>query len=329
MRFVPPASKFHLLTREHSARISCVWYDFAMMPSHVYDSPRLEPVHAATPPLGLVSSMARFTVAATEAPAHAKQIFHDEGVIVLKQALPSAVCRATHDYLSAALDETADLFARYGIAIGAPDSGARVARLLDDPTKVPPADRHVLLGHFPLPVRLSEALWQIPLTLAEQPLLRALIGATKLFVHMPPTARFVLPGNVKAAVPAHQDVTYNKHLGPFCVVWVPLVHIDRACGGMAVYPRTQGRGELFAGDKVAPADGWIPGVEVAGLERVELYPLAPGDIVVMGNETVHASMANLSPRTRLSVDFRFFGDNSRSSKHYLDLAERRVVAPSA
>jgi hypothetical protein len=143
----------------------------------------------------------------------------------------------------------------------------------------------VLLGHFPLPVRLDEALWQIPLKLAEQPFLYDLLGAGRLFVHMPPTARFLLPGNATAAVPAHQDVSYNKHLGAFCVVWVPLVAIDAACGGMAVYPRTQGRGELFAGDKVAPADGWIPGIDVAGLARVALCPLAPGDVVVMGNET--------------------------------------------
>ena len=50
----------------------------------------------------------------------------------------------------------------------------------------------------------------------------------------------------RRAVPAHQDVTYNKHLGTFCIVWVPLVEIDRSCGGMAVFPRTQGLGELFA-----------------------------------------------------------------------------------
>jgi len=274
-------------------------------------------------------SMAAFTIAADTPLIDARQIFADEGVLVIKQALPAAVCRETHDYLTTALSDMAALFARHRIAADAPDAGAQVARLLEQPAAVPPEDRHVLLGHFPLPVRLSEALWRIPLALAAQPLLYALLGATKLFVHMPPTARFVLAGNVKAAVPAHQDVTYNKHLGPFCVVWVPLVEIDRACGGMAVYPRTQGRGELFCGDAVAPADGWIPGVTVAGLDRVELYPLAPGDVVVMGNETVHESMPNVSARMRLSVDFRFFGDNSRSSKHYLDLAERRVVAPAA
>ena len=97
---------------------------------------------------------------------------------------------------------------------------------------------------------------------------------------------------------------------------------------MAVYPRTQGRGELFTGATVAPTDGWIPGIDVARFERVVLEPLAPGDVVVMGNETVHESMPNKSGRTRLSIDFRFFGDNSQSSKHYLDLAQRRVIAPA-
>jgi ectoine hydroxylase-related dioxygenase (phytanoyl-CoA dioxygenase family) len=96
---------------------------------------------------------------------------------------------------------------------------------------------------------------------------------------------------------------------------------------MAVFPRTQGGGELFRGATVAPSDGWIPAIDTAGLERVELQPLAPGDVVVMGEETVHESMANRSSRIRLSIDFRFFGDGSRSSKHYLDLAQRRVVAP--
>jgi hypothetical protein len=280
---------------------------------------------ASRPP----ASIARLAVYASDGPARARDVFRDEGIVILKQIFPPAACRATHHFLSAALNGMADLFARYGIAIDAPDCGKKVARLLDAPAALPPEDRHVLLGHFPLTVRLDQALWRIPLALAEQPFLYKLLGARKLFVHMPPTARFVLPGNERAAVPAHQDVSYNKHLGPFCVVWVPLVDIDRACGGMTVYPRTQGHGELFAGDTVAPTEGWIPGLDVAELARLELFPLAPGDVVVMGNETVHESMPNRSERTRLSVDFRFFGEGSRSSKHYLDLAERRVVAPAA
>ena len=261
-------------------------------------------------------------------PARVRQIFADEGLVIITQALPPSVCAPTVDYLAAALEQVSDLLAAYGIAPDAPDRGRQVERLLvSRGTEMPAADRHVLRGHFPLSVRLGEELWRIPLHLADHPFLYDILGAERLFMHMPPTARFVLPGNVEAAVPAHQDVSYNKHLGAFCVVWVPLVDIDGACGGMAAYPRSHGRGELLKGASAA-ADNWLPGIDTSQLQRVELQPLTPGDVVVMSNETVHESMPNRSGRTRLSIDFRFFGDNSRSSKHFLDLAQRRVVAPA-
>jgi hypothetical protein len=274
------------------------------------------------------ASVAAFCASASSPVSQAVRIFRDEGLVAVAGALPQSVIRSVTDFLTVALDDISRLFAKYAIELRDPDAGAKVERLLDaDAAKVPAEDRHVLLGHFPLAVRLDEMLWRLPLALADQAFLYELLGAKRLFVHMPPTARFVLPGNVKAAVPAHQDITYNKHLGPFCVVWVPLVEIDGSCGGMAVFPRTQGRGELYRGATVAPSDGWLSPIDTSGFERVELQPLSPGDVVVMSNETVHESMPNRSPRIRLSVDFRFFGDNSNSSKHYLDLAERRVVAP--
>ena len=262
-------------------------------------------------------------------PARVKQIFAGEGLVIIRQALPPTVCGPTADYLVAALEQISDLLAAYGIAPDAPDRGKEVERLLlSRGAEMPAEDRHVLRGHFPLSVRLGEELWRIPLHLAEHPFLYDILAAERLFMHMPPTARFVLPGNVEAAVPAHQDISYNRHLGAFCVVWVPLVDIDEACAGMAAYPRTHGRGDLLKGASAAVAGGWIPGIETSTFERVELQPLAPGDVVVMSNETVHESMPNRSGRTRLSIDFRFFGDNSRSSKHFLDLAQRRVVAPA-
>jgi hypothetical protein len=276
------------------------------------------------------ASVAAFRASASGPVSQAAHIFRDEGLVAVAGALPQSVVRSVTDFLTAALNDISRLFAKYAIELRDPDAGTKVERLLDtDAANVAAEDRHVLLGHFPLAVRLDETLWRIPLALADQAFLYEFLGAKRLFVHMPPTARFVLPGNVKAAVPAHQDVTYNKHLGPFCVVWVPLVEIDGSCGGMAVFPRTQGRGELYRGAMVAASDGWIPPIDTSELERVELQPLSPGDVAVMSNETVHESMPNRSSRIRLSVDFRFFGDNSSSSKHYLDLAERRVVAPAA
>jgi hypothetical protein len=261
-------------------------------------------------------------------PARVRRIFADEGLVIITQALPPTVCAPTAAYLTAALEQISDLIAAYGIAPDAPDRGRQVHQLLvSRGAEMPAEDRHVLRGHFPLSIRLGEELWRIPLHLADHPFLYDILGVKRLFMHMPPTARFVLPGNVEAAVPAHQDVSYNKHLGAFCVVWVPLVDIDGACGGMAAYPRSHGRGELLK-EASGSADNWLPGIDTSKLERVELQPLAPGDVVVMSNETVHESMPNRSGRTRLSIDFRFFGDNSRSSKHFLDLAQRRVVAPA-
>jgi ectoine hydroxylase-related dioxygenase (phytanoyl-CoA dioxygenase family) len=205
-----------------------------------------------------------------------------------------------------------------------------VVELLDGRGEtLPPEHRHILLGYFPLAVRLGEALWEIPLSLAEGGFLQKVLRSEHLYVHMPPTARFVLPGNAKAAVPAHQDVSYNKHLSAFCVVWVPLVAIDRRCGGMAAYPRTEALGEIFAGPAVAPSEGWLPGIDLAGRERIELQPLAPGDAVILASGTAHESLPNSSDGIRLSVDFRFFGDPAHTSKHYLDLARRVVVAPAA
>lgn len=262
-------------------------------------------------------------------PERVRQIFANEGLVIIRQALPSTVCGPTADYLAAALEQISDLLAAYGIAPDAPDRGGQVERLLvSRGAEIPAEDRHVLRGHFPLSVRLGEELWRIPLHLADHPFLYDILGAKRLFMHMPPTARFVLPGNIEAAVPAHQDISYNKHLGAFCVVWAPLVDIDGACAGMAAYPRSHGCGELLNGASAASPDNWLPGIDTAKLERVELQPLAPGDVVVMSHETVHESMPNRSGRTRLSIDFRFFSDSSRSSKHFLDLAQRRVVAPA-
>ena len=199
------------------------------------------------------TSAAAFSASAGAPVSQAAGLFRQEGFVCLLGALPESAFRPVTDFLTSALGEVSKLFAKYGIELRDPRAGAQVERLLDaDRAKVPAEDRHVLLGHFPLAVRLDEALWRIPFGLADKPFLYEFLGAKRLFVHMPPTARFVLPGNVKAAVPAHQDISYNKHLGPFCVVWVPLVEIDRSCGGMAVCPRTQGRGELYRGTAMAP-----------------------------------------------------------------------------
>jgi len=53
-----------------------------------------------------------------------------------------------------------------------------------------------------------------------------------------------------------------------------------------------------------------------------------GDAVILGRTTIHESMPNKSDRVRVSCDFRFFGERSHSTKHYLDLASNTIVSPA-
>jgi hypothetical protein len=262
------------------------------------------------------------------------QIFRSEGVLVVRQFLPAPVTRAVGAFLHDALVRLDEVFRRYGFSMQDDDASARLAALIDQsPDLLPEKDRHIFLGHFPLEVRLAESLREIPRFINTHPLLFDLLATQRLFAHMPPTARYVLPHCSLAQVPPHQDISYNRHMGEFCVVWVPLVPIDSACGGMAVYPRTQNQEELLAGaDTSSPADGWLRPIEgdtIGSAERVVLAPLELGDVVILGRRTIHESMPNVSNRVRLSCDFRFFGEQSHSTKHYLNLASDTIVSPAA
>jgi len=262
----------------------------------------------------------------------AKAVFEREGILVAKNLLPAEVVRSVADFLREAVGEIDKTVRPYGFSLQDADAPERLTTLMDNPeARISEHDRHMFLGHFPLEVRLAEPLRAIPRFLNSHPLLFDLLSTERLYAHMPPTARYVLPRCSLARVPLHQDISYNRHMGDFCVVWVPLVPIDLACGGMAAYARTHHAPELIAEHKNA-ADGWLAPIDSGsadGAQRVVLAPLEPSDVVIMGKRTMHESMPNSSDRMRLSCDFRFFGEQSHSTKHYLDIAANTVVAPAA
>jgi Phytanoyl-CoA dioxygenase (PhyH) len=182
----------------------------------------------------------------------------------------------------------------------------------------------LLSGHLPLARRLDPILWTAAQTPRMQDLLGQLFPGARLHMHMPPAARYVLPKNRHAMVPAHQDVTYNKHMGDFVTVWVPFVPIDASCGGVAVYPETHRSPELvesgrkgFWHEPIAREDQNAVACEV---------PL--GGVLLLSNTIIHESMSNRSDRTRYSVDYRFFGDGT-SYKHYLRLDTMELVEPGS
>lgn len=187
-----------------------------------------------------------------------------------------------------------------------------------------PACRENPSGHFDLDTRLDPRLWTIPRLPALQALLHDILDSESLFMHMPPAARCVLPGNLAAGVPAHQDLSYNRHMSDFITVWVPLVDIDDDCGGVAVYEGSNAPCEIAVPRD--PQGHWLQGVSTRGYEAVHCK-LRGGDVLVLNKWIIHASMPNRATRTRLSIDYRFFGGQDSSSKHYLDLQTGVVIAP--
>lgn len=251
--------------------------------------------------------------------------FDARGFLLLRGILDPEEVAGMRAFLA---EQAAGSIDRLCAALGAAhaaDLPAAIERWSEDP-RLPslPADlRQQMSGHFPLAARLSPRLWAIARSSRLQRVLRGLLGGDRLYMHMPPTARFVLPGNRRAGVPAHQDVSYNRHLASFITVWTPLVGIDEECGGVAVCP-----GSGSDPEHPVAADGpfWLGGVPTGG-RPMEHPHLAPGDALLLNPFVIHASRPNRSPRIRLSVDCRFFAAPGGSAKHHLDLQRWEVVAP--
>lgn len=186
------------------------------------------------------------------------------------------------------------------------------------------AARDTRSGHFSLQTRLDPRLRAIPGMPALRAALRDALGSEDLYLHLPPAARFILPGNNAAGVPAHQDLGYNRHMSDFVTAWVPLVDIDDECGGVVVYEGSSSPCEIATA--ADPQGYWLKGLSTEGYTPVHCK-LKVGDVLLMSKWIIHASMPNRSSRTRLSIDFRFFGGEDSSSKHYLNMQSGKVIEP--
>ncbi len=250
-----------------------------------------------------------------------------DGYQILRGVLSAQTVAAVHGFLEERLADAFAIMAPWGIRQDDPDNGRKVARVLAGPeaAALPDDVRKTMLGHFPLGTRLSENLWAVPREERLQAVLREALGGDRLFMHMPPAARFVLPHNTGAMVPAHHDVSYNEHMAEFVVVWVPFVEIDGACGGMTMFEGSQDA----AGPCGGKSDLWLERVSTAGYRPRACGPMSPGDVVIFNRSIIHESRPNVSTRTRLSIDFRFFPGRVVSGKHALDMQSWRVLPPGA
>jgi len=181
--------------------------------------------------------------------------------------------------------------------------------------------RDALSGHISLETRLNPILRKIPYYPIIQEILKSILKSDVLYMHMPPTARFILPRNIHAGVPPHQDVAYNKHMSDFITMWVPLVEINEECGGVIMY-----EGSGFISERAVPQkinEFWHQGISTDGYKARHCI-MNPGSVLILNQWIIHASKLNNSNHVRYSIDYRFFGETTKSQKHYLDMQTANV-----
>lgn len=253
------------------------------------------------------------------------QHYRQHGYQLFRNVVPATEAARVRQWLEDELERIEDdLRATVGIASGEPLGPACAEFLRTGRQRQLDTDRqHALAGQFPLAVRLSQQLKSLLHSSRWTAILQALFPGESVRAHMPPMARFVLPGNGLAMVPSHQDCSYNRHMSDFLTAWMPLVEIDDACGGVRIHEDTAGLSEWITDQD---RNVWLSAIPDLGYPKVDIH-MQPGDLLVFHMRTIHESLPNTSKRVRLSLDYRFFGSSATSTKHYYDLDSRQVVPP--
>lgn len=248
----------------------------------------------------------------------------NDAYVVLKGFFPISIMSAYKSFIQQALNtDVEDVLKRWGMSVFSKDSTQKVRELLANSSDIPVIDQQVMLGQFPLAVRLSDAIKPLAEFIGKSTVIQDILKSQHLFMHMPPMIRYVPPGYAPAAVPPHQDISYNRHMSHFITVWTPMVPITDTCGGLIIYEGSQHLPDTVTAEK--RADSWLPAIDVTGFARKQLTALDVGDVVILSSQIAHESAANISDTIRLSMDLRIFGQHDSSSKHCMDLHRMEML----
>lgn len=252
--------------------------------------------------------------------------FYNEGYQVIPKLFSEETLLPIDRFLTSQMDvslETLRPFLDFDEHVGMGGAVSSAFSSREDLIKLPHDVRNVLCGHFHLEARLSKVLWRILDEKGLHDILKRLFNHSNPRMHLPPAARFVLPGNHNAAVPAHQDFSYNQHVNNLVTLWVPLVEITDHCGGVNVFPGTN---QSVSRNREKENLFWLPGILTEQFKKVHCK-MKVGDALLLNQFIVHESAPNESDRVRISVDYRFFDGEDKSTKHCLDIKNREIITP--
>jgi hypothetical protein len=122
------------------------------------------------------------------------------------------------------------------------------------------------------------------------------------------------PGEDRFLSPWHQEYVFHLNSLDLLTLWIPLVPVDETVGSVIFAPGSQREGLLpvYLDDPLNTNRNSAQTSEIADLDRyLARYPetsmdSASGDIVALHGLTLHRSRPNASPRTRWSMQLRFF-----------------------
>ncbi len=187
---------------------------------------------------------------------------------------------------------------------------------------IPQDLRHYLVGEFDLETRLSPILSDFLSSSNCKKTVSDFAQEKDYYVHYPLMVRFKVadaPGNL---VPPHQDYGYNEHLADFLTVWVPLVDIDEACGGVIVYEGSHLK-QIFnhsaSGIWGSKADADLNQFTKKHLD------MNAGDFLLFSSTLLHESAPHTSSNTRFSIDFRVFLEKDETSKSFFNPQTNEVT----
>lgn len=240
-----------------------------------------------------------------------QQRFAEDGFFVLRNALDPDQLAHLRGWLAQQADQARMLA-----------DTARLKKL----EELSATEKALITGNFPVSTKADLTLWE-PLihSTALRQALQALLGSTRIYGHMYPSPRYIDPGNDIAGVPTHLDRQYNAHMSNFITVWVPIECFSADIGGVIVYPGTHKSAVAWAETKKMASGFWFE--PVAEPTEGQLQVLAPGDVLLIHPDLLHKSSLNKSEKTRLSCDFRIFGDSDFTQKHYLEFDTQRICEP--
>ena len=182
----------------------------------------------------------------------------------------------------------------------------------------------ILSGQFDFKTRLSPKIIKLATNKKLLDMLKLVTQTKVQNLHLPPMARFIIPGNKKSVVPPHMDKSYNKHLSEFFTVWIPLTKINQLSGGLRMYSGKSKISKKLSQKKTKKKNNiWLSPINIKKVKFKDLIPLNIGDVVIFKKDVAHGSIPNKSKKIRLSLDLRFFNDNTLSKKMFLNIEKYR------